>query len=107
MMHGQKNIKLIIVAVERQCVTYSECTSVAIGIQHINRMRHIILPSVACRAVPYSPALSNKWYDIMKNKKVMEHKMCILIPSTLFVRAVANCTNSSKRCYHKCSSVFM
>jgi len=29
-------------------ITYSECVSVALGIQHAMGMRRIILPSVAC-----------------------------------------------------------
>ena len=35
-------------------ITYSECVSVALVIQHVERMRHIILPSVACLALPNS-----------------------------------------------------
>ena len=34
-------------------VTYSECVSVALGIQHEIRICHIILSSVACPAVQY------------------------------------------------------
>ena len=29
-------------------ITYSECVSVALVIQHAKRVRHTILPSVAC-----------------------------------------------------------
>jgi len=33
-----------IVAVEKQqCITYSECVSVALGTQHVMRLRHIVI----------------------------------------------------------------
>ena len=34
-------------------ITYSECVSVALGIQHAKRMRRIILSSVACPDLPF------------------------------------------------------
>jgi len=34
-------------------ITYSECVSVALGIQHTMRMRRIILSSVACPSLQY------------------------------------------------------
>jgi hypothetical protein len=40
-------------------IAYSECASVALFIQHAKRMRHIILLSVACLAVPYFSILSH------------------------------------------------
>ena len=41
-------------------ITYSECVSVALGIQYAMRMRRILLPSVSCPALPYFPTLSHK-----------------------------------------------
>jgi hypothetical protein len=45
---------------------YSECVSVALATQNAMRMRHIILPSVACLAVPYFSTASHKWHDFRK-----------------------------------------
>jgi hypothetical protein len=68
---------------EQELLTYSECVSVALVIQHVKRMRRIILSSVACLALPHFSTLSHKRLDFREN--VIENKMCVLIFTTTFV----------------------
>jgi hypothetical protein len=67
-------------------ITYSECVSVALVIQHATRMRRIILSSVAFPAPSYFFTLSHKRHDFRKT--IIEHKMCVLSFSTSFVRNI-------------------
>ena len=64
-------------------ITYSECVYEALVFQHPRRMCRIMLSSVPCRVLQYISTLSHKRYDFQK--KVTEHKMCVLIFSTTFV----------------------
>jgi hypothetical protein len=74
---------MTIVAVKKQCVTYSECMSVALVMQHTKRMRCTVLSSVACPAVPPFSTLSHNWPDFRKQS--FEDKICILILSAISV----------------------
>jgi len=58
--------------------------SVALVIQHAQRMRPIIFSSVAFMVLPHFSTLSHKRHDFRK-KKVTERKMCVLIFSTSLV----------------------
>jgi hypothetical protein len=82
-------------------ITYSECVSVALVIQHAMRMRRIILSSVSGLALPYFSTLSHKRHDFWKEKKI-EHKMCALIFSTTFVWNISHSKQNWAR-YHKCT----
>jgi hypothetical protein len=55
----------------------------AVTIQHAKRMRHILLSSVACLAVPHRSTVSHKRRDFPEG--VTEHKVCVSIFCTTFV----------------------
>ena len=44
-------------------IVYSECEFLALVIQHAMDMRHIVLSSMACLAVPYFSTFSRKLQD--------------------------------------------
>jgi hypothetical protein len=62
-------------------ITYSECVPVALGIQHAQRMRHIILSSVACLALLCFSIFSHKRHDF-RGEKSLERELCVLTLST-------------------------
>ena len=52
---------------KRKVITYSECESVALGIQHSKRARSFIISSVSCMAVQYFSTLSHKSQIFLEN----------------------------------------
>ena len=55
-------------------ITYSECVSVALVIQHAKCMCYVLFVSTACPTLPYFPTLSHKLYDFKKKKKLFNIK---------------------------------
>jgi hypothetical protein len=88
-----------------ECVFVCVCVCVALVIHHAKRMRHIMLSFVACPALQYFSKLFINC--TIFGKKVIEHKMRVLIYSTTFVRNISHSKNKSARYCHKFGQVFM
>jgi len=69
-----RRVRVTIVVVQNNNITYCECVSVALAIQHAKRMRHFVISSVTCQAVQYFSTLSHNLYDF--SEKFIEHGMC-------------------------------
>jgi hypothetical protein len=86
-------------------ITYSECVSVALVIQHAKRMSRIILSAAANPALPYFYTLSHKRHNF-RGKKSYWTYMCGFIFSTTFVWKNSHSKNNLVRYYHKRTWVF-
>ena len=73
-------------------ITYSDCVSVTLVIQHAKCIRFIILSFLACLSVHVS-IVSHKWHDFQK--VVFGCRMCILVFSTTFVWNLSLSRNNS------------
>ena len=81
-------------------ITYSECVSVALIIEHAKCMSPIIFQSMACLALQYF-ATSYKWHDL-KKQNVIEYKKCVLVLSKTFVWNIHNSKKNSAKYDNKC-----
>jgi hypothetical protein len=63
-------------------ITNPECLSEALVIQHVKGMRHIVLSSVPCLALPYFSTLPHKQHDFWK--KILKIKCGLIFSATFF-----------------------
>ena len=88
-------------------ITYSECVCVyaVLVIHNVKLLRLTVLSSVTCLSLPHFPTLSHKRYYF--GKKVIEHKMCVLIFSTTVTGNNSCFKKKWARCDYKWILVFM
>jgi hypothetical protein len=89
-------------------VTYSECVFVALGIQHAMCMRHIVICGLPdCKKCLHIISQTARLGRGGGWGKVIEHKMCVLIFSTVFMWNISHSKKISARYYHKRTNFFM
>jgi len=97
------------VTLECNNVTYSQCVSVALVIQHVQRMLPVILVSVDCSVLHSSSILSHKRHELRRN--VTESAVCVLPPVHLSVKFLSpnstqpDITIFSRRVFDNCRNI--
>ena len=87
-----RSFRLTLVAAENnRSITYSECVSVALIIQHAMRMRRTMSSSVACLTLHHFSEFSHKRYDLpekklLNPKSVFWFSLQLLFETFLFLR---------------------
>ena len=71
-----RSVRVTIVAVKKQCVAYSECACVALGIHHVMHMRHVVIDGLPGSTIYFTHYFIN---GTILDKKVTEYKLCVLI----------------------------
>jgi len=84
-------------------ITYSVCVFLSLGIEYAMRMHYIVI----C-GLPVSKIFFHIFSKIARlSKKVIEHKICILILSTTFARNISHCKKKWARYGQNCKLVSM
>jgi hypothetical protein len=93
-----RRVRETIVAVEKQCGTYSECVFVALGIQPAMRIRHIILSFVVCLAVQYFSTLLSE---------ILLNVQCVWIFTKPFALNISHFKKKERDVIKKCILFFV
>jgi hypothetical protein len=83
-----RRARATIVRVEKQCVTYSECVFLALGVKYAMRMRRIVICGLP-RSTIFFSTFSNKWRDFFFKESYRTQNMCFeflyKFPSEIFL----------------------
>jgi len=91
---------------------YAECVCVALGIQYATRMHYDLglsscIIDLGLSGCTIFSTVSHKWHDFRRKKNVIEHKMRVLIFSTIFIWNISHSKKKWARYDQKCIWVFM
>ena len=89
-------------------VNCSECAFMTLVIQHAKRMRPFILSFVACLPNTIFLHVISQTTRFLKKKKIfVEHKICVVIFSSILSEIIDHSKNNCLRYYHTYTYVFM